>query len=73
MKTFVVPMEGRVFHAILIKANSPEEAIEKAYTNIDDVNLKEKIYTYFDYDTTVEMVEEATAEEFDIGVKRTLQ
>ena len=58
MTTYDVKMEGRVFHTERVEANSPEEAIKKAYTNIDDVNVKEKIYTHFDFDTEVDDVEE---------------
>ncbi len=51
-------MYGLVRHIQEIEANSPEEAIKKAYKVVDDVNVDEKIYTNFDYDTDVDMVEE---------------
>jgi hypothetical protein len=63
MKKYEVPMYGYVRHIQEIEANSPEEAIKKAYKVVDDVNVDEKIYTDFHFDTSVDMVEEIMVEE----------
>ena len=58
MKKYEVPMYGLVHHLEVVEAKSPEEAIKKAYEVVREVNVDEKIYTNFDYDTDVDMVEE---------------
>jgi len=56
MHEFDVPMEGRVFYVQRIIASTPEEAREIAYKTASDINVDEKIYTNFDYDTEREDV-----------------
>ena len=72
MKKYEVPMYGYVRHIQEIEANSPEEAIKKAYKIVDEEHAKlillrisqknhinkDKIYTNFDFDTEVCNVEE---------------
>ena len=58
MKTYEVPLEGKVFYEVEVIAQSKEEAIQMAYKQAREDNLKNEIYVNFYFDTEVDDFEE---------------
>jgi len=51
MRTYQVPMRGRVDLTFDVIAQSKGEAIEMAYKEVRELNMKNKVYINFYYDT----------------------
>jgi len=72
MKTYDVPMYGSVMYTERVEADTPSEAIDKAYEVVSKINEKEEIYTNFEYETMEGDVQEVDVEEEKKVRKRAL-
>ena len=54
MRTYQIPMRGRVDLSIDVIAHSKGEAIEMAYKEVRELNVKNKVYINFYYDTAAD-------------------
>ena len=60
MKTYIVPVEGKVFYEIAVKSDSPKGAIQEAYKQVDKINEKAIVTVDWWYDAIEDDVVELT-------------
>jgi hypothetical protein len=63
LKTYEVPMIGYVSHSARVEATSKEDAIDKAWKETGDINLRQDIYIEFSNDILSSEVEEIDLEQ----------